>query len=176
MFQDNQFLECLSCLCWAVSIRSSIFLISSTLQSHIPTVGGVLCFHKAGIQDFAALSRCLTTDFLYDLIGAEVACNRKTAGSLCVMWFVNFLTIVSTATQNCCTSEQVQKMCRSVPSSEPHLQHLSEVPGKNLCNNWRCVIPSSQNFVICLLNFCTDGWFQRKLKYVLCLCCCKITL
>lgn len=70
-FQISQVCLYTSCLCCAVKIKSSIFLISSTLLNHNVMDGGRLCFHKMGMHPFPALSKWRTSDFLYVLMGIE---------------------------------------------------------------------------------------------------------
>lgn len=80
MFQISQVCLWASCLCCAVKIRSSIFLISSTLRSHNAMDGGGLCFQRRGMHPFAVFSKWRTRDFLYALMGIVERCKRKKCG------------------------------------------------------------------------------------------------
>lgn len=122
-----QVLEYFSCLCCALSIKSSIFFISSTLWSQLTIVGGSCFFQWRGMQ--AAFNRCRTINFLYIFVGMVETFNKKKAGPSAILYSVNFLVIFWPSVQKCVDLQQDQNMWSCVPLPSWYHQQRSVVLG-----------------------------------------------
>lgn len=105
------------------------FHMFSILWNQRERDGGVVDFYSIGMQEQATLTKCCTTDFLYNFKALVEWWNRKKVGVNATVRSVNFYFILGTGFQKGCNIDHDQNTCIMSPPPMLNCQEFLDIEG-----------------------------------------------